>query len=348
MFHNPSRLLQAAGQTATQLASGQTSGNPHTIGGSAEAPFNANATGPTGAPSGPQTGPGAPGGSPVTNPPSPSSGAYSGQSAYDVLAGEFKSWGMNITPDLDAILKQMMTGGYGPNDLNAFLPQIEQTQAFQTRFPGWSQMVKNGYNAISPQQYLNLEDQYHAILSNAGLPKGFYDDPSDFGQWIAQDISPAEIQQRVAMATQAAKSIDPAVRDLMAQHYGLATGDVAAYFLDPDRALPTIERQYNAAQVATWAQKNGFQINDMNRYEDLVDKGVTPAQAAQGYGTVAQVQNTVGKLAGVYGQSFTQSDAENDVFFNQSDKRNRIVSDETAAFQGRSSGATGTAQRTSY
>jgi hypothetical protein len=256
---------------------------------------------------------------------------------------------MTITPDLDALIKTMMTGGYTPDDINLFMPDVEKTVSFQQRFPGFKQRISNGYNAIDIPSYLQLENQYHQIMQQAGLPAGFYDDPSDFGNWIANNVSPNEIQERVQMATKAVQSIDPTTRNLLTRFYGLGTGDLASYFLDQSRALPVIERQYSAANVATWAQRAGFAVGDMTHYEDLVDKGVTADQAAQAYGTISQLSDTVGKIAKTYGQTFTQQDAENDVFFNQSAKRQQIVNDERAAFSGGGRAAsTGTSRRNAY
>ena len=126
------------------------------------------------------------------------------------------------------------------------------------------------------------------------------------------------------------------------------TGDVAAYFLDANRALPAIEHQYKAAGVASWAARNGFAIDNMKRFEQLVADGVTAEQAAQGYGTARALTDSVGKVASIYGQSYGQTDAEQDVFFNNNEKRRQIMQQEQATFSGQSKGATGSADRADY
>ena len=122
-------------------------------------------------------------------------------------------------------------------------------------------------------------------MEEAGLPAGFYDDPSDFGGWIASNVSPDDFQNRVGMAVKAAQSVDPTARNLMSRFYGLTTGDVPSFFLDQERALPVIERQYQTANVAAWAARAGFQIDGITSYEDLGDSSVTAEQAASNYGT---------------------------------------------------------------
>lgn len=286
---------------------------------------------------------------PVTPPPPPPV-VDPVESAMDYLRRFFANIGMGMDAELEGILVNAMKSGYTPADIESgiLMPDIQKSKAFQTRFPGYNQRIANGFNAISIRDYLALEDSYRSIMANSGLPAGFYDDPSDMGQWIAKNVSPAEIEGRVRLATQAAQSVDPTMRNLMAQFYGLSTGDVAAYFLDPNRALPTIEKQYKTAEVASWAARNGYQVTDMGRYQSLLESGVTGEQAAQGYGTVRALDDSVGRVASVYGESFGQADAEQDVFFNRSEKRRRIMSQEAATFGGSSAGSTGSAQRSGY
>lgn len=268
----------------------------------------------------------------------------------DRLRRFFATVGMGVDAELEGVLLTAMRAGYTSADLESglLMPEISATQSFKTRFPGYAARIANGYSAINIRQYLDLENQYRSIMENAGLPRGFYDDPSDMGQWIAKNVSPAEIEGRVRLATDAAKQVDPTMRQLMARFYGLSTGDVAAYFLDPNRALPTIEHQYKSAGVASWAARNGYQVGDMTRYERLVSDGITMEQAAQGYGTVRQLDQTVGRVASIYGESYGQDDAEQDVFYNKNEKRQRIMRQEAATFGGSSRGATGSAQRSSY
>lgn len=271
-----------------------------------------------------------------------------GPNAFQILSSFFESLGIQFSTEIEHVIRDAMQAGYGPDQIDLIMPDLQKTKAFQTRFAGWQQRINNGYNAISIGDYLSLENTYHRIMQEAGLPAGFYDSPADYGEWISKNVSPDEVQNRVSMAVNAAKSVDPTARNLMAQYYGLSTGDVASYFLDQKRALPVIERQFNAAGVATWASRAGFDVGGMQRYEDLVDRGVSVQQAAQGYGTVKTVSDTFGKLGGVYGDHFTQGDAENDVFFGQSEKRRKLAAQEQATFSGSSRGSTGSATRQSY
>lgn len=280
-------------------------------------------------------------------PPPPSTNPFD-VSAFDVLKNFFTSMGLKFDAELQGVIQNAMLAGYGPDKIDLIMPELEKTQSFQNRFPGFQTRISNGYNAISLGDYLQLENSYHRILQEAGLPAGFYDDPSDFGQWIANNVSPDEIQNRVQLATAEANKIDPSVRNLLTQFYGLGTGDLASYFLDQSRALPVIQRQYQTANIAAQAQKAGLAVNDIGHYESLLDQGLTLDAATQGYGMVKSLYDTVGRAASIYGDTYTQSDAEGDVFFNRNDKRRQIMSKEQATFNGRSRGETGSAAHQNY
>lgn len=286
---------------------------------------------------------------PVPQPPTPVGPNVVQQSAYEAFAAILAGYGLDIGKGLEAVIRKAVIDGIGPDRIDLLMPEIEKTDAWKTRFPGWAERRSNGFNQITVGAYLDLENQYHRIMQEAGLPKGFYDDPSDFGSWIGKNVSPDEIRDRVGIASDAAKQVDPTARNMLSKFYGVTSGDLTAYFLDQKRAMPTLDRQYKAANVAGWAARNGLDTSSASRYENLVDKGVTADQAAQGYATVASLNKTVGSIASVYGETYDQTAAENDVFFGQSDTRRRIVANEQAAFGGSSRGATGSANRgTSY
>lgn len=273
---------------------------------------------------------------------------FGDHSAYTILRFFFDQLGIQYDAELEQVIKDAMVAGYGPDQIDLIMPHLENTQAFKTRFPGYHKRISNGYNAISIGQYLELENAYHRTLQEAGLPAGFYDDPADFGNWIANNVSVEEVSTRVQVATNLAQQLDPTMRQLMGQFYGLGTGDIAAYFLDQKRALPVIERQFKTAQIATAAARSGLSVTGPQRFEDLLDRGVTAEAAAANYSTVRQLRDTVGQVASIYGQTFDQTDAEEDVFFNDNQKRRQILAQEVGTFSGQSRGATGSAQRQSY
>lgn len=258
------------------------------------------------------------------------------QSAYRLFANMLALWGIPVGADIAAIIQSAVVEGITPDMIDLIIPDIQNTDTWKQRFPGWHQRTAAGYPQITVGEYLALESAYHRIMQAAGLPSGFYDDPADFGNWIANNVSPDELQDRVNGAMDLVRQVDPTARGLLAQFYGVDSGGIAAYFLDPKRALPTLARQYEAVNVAAWAARYGLNLMNSAHWEDLVDKGVTKEMAAQGYGTVKRFYDVLGNLGDIHGIRYGQADAEQDVFFQNEAKRRQIVSAEVAAFAGSS------------
>ena len=275
------------------------------------------------------------GGTPAPAPaPAPPAAPPFNESAFEIFKKMLSSWGLPVGGDIEAIVRKAVIDGYTPDMIELVIPDIQNTDSWKARFPGWHARTAAGYNQLTVGEYLALENSYHRILASAGLPAGFYDDPSDYGNWIAKNVSPDELQGRVNAAVDLANRVDPTARNLLSRFYGVGPGDIAAYFLDANRAMPALDKQYKAVNVAAWAQRAGLDVSSVSRYEDLVDKGVTEQMAAQGYATIGTLTDTVGKMARFHGQTYDQSDAENDVFFNDNEKRRRIVEREVAGFRG--------------
>lgn len=135
--------------------------------------------------------------------------------------------------------------------------EVRQTDEYKARFPGMQMRQDMGLSAISEVDYLALERDYRGIFRAAGLPDHFSDGPEDFGAFIAGDVSPAEVQSRVALAEQAR---DVANQDIVYQlkdFYGLTDGDLTAYYLNPELASNIFEerRRMGAATLATAAAR---------------------------------------------------------------------------------------------
>lgn len=163
---------------------------------------------------------------------------------------------------------------------------MQGSTAFAERFPANKILKDSGKGQKSVSDYLRLEADYKNILSSAGMPPGFYDDPKDFQNWIANETSPLEIQGRVEQGYQAVKNASPQVVEQFKRLYGASEGDLAAYFIDPERAKPTFDRyqaqrEARAAVVASQAQQQANIALTAQQSEELVRAGVETQQQAQ-------------------------------------------------------------------
>lgn len=136
-------------------------------------------------------------------------------------------------------------------------PMAQAQATFQARFPGIALRVKNGLPAMDPSTYLQYEDSAYQMAQAAGLPKGFMD-ANTIGQLIGNDVSSQELSSRITSGYEAAMNADPNVRANLATYFGIDTGNLAAYYLDPTKTEDLLKQQLVAAQVGAQSQESGF------------------------------------------------------------------------------------------
>jgi len=268
-----------------------------------------------------------------------------------------------VVPPMDArevFTKTLKDLGFTNSQINELLPQITGWQAIYTpaqivsdllpnttvykqRFSANETRIKNGLAPLSPSQYLATEEAYRATLKDAGLPVGFYDSPDDFSGFIGQDVSASEIKLRADSAARAVNNTDPAYTKALRDIYGIDEGMMTAFMLDPERALPLVERQAKAVEFGTAAVKQGLQATNLG--EQFAQRGpATGYSAEQGYGAIAGILPTASKLGQVYGQTYDQTTAEQEVFSGLESakrKRQKLGQMETSTFSGQSGVAAG-------
>jgi hypothetical protein len=159
-----------------------------------------------------------------------------------------------IMPDVQRIV------GEGIFDGNVVAARLRESETYKKRFSANQQRTAKGLSALSPAEYLGLERQYRQVLSEGGLPSGFYDSVEDFSQFLGNDISVNELTQRVGLAQSVVQTADATIRDQLRNFYGLGDGDLTAFFLDPNRAKTALQRKVNVATVGGAAAKAGFDV----------------------------------------------------------------------------------------
>ncbi|HET6917609.1 MAG TPA: hypothetical protein VFH56_16100, partial [Acidimicrobiales bacterium] len=257
------------------------------------------------------------------------------QNAIDSLTALFHTYGLD---SLAPKIAQYINAGMSES---AIVASLRETPEYKQRFPGMEALKKQGYNAISEAQYLQLEDSYHQALQGAGLPKGFYDSPQDFVGFISNGVDPAELKQRADKAVDLANQVDPTQRQLLSQMYGVGRGDIAAYLLDPKKAMPLLQKQLSTVGVASAAEHAGIHTDFGNaaHFQRLVDNGIGVDQAAAGYSQIAQEMDPLKNLANIWGGDWSLNAAEDATFFGNADaqrQKKRLIGQEQAAFSGAS------------
>jgi len=246
----------------------------------------------------------------------------------------FKSYGLgSLAPKIYDYIKN----GYSADTISILL---QNTDEYKQRFAGNEARKSAGLPVLSPAEYLSTEASYRQIMESAGLPSGFYDQPSDFTTWIGKNVSPTEIQSRVDLASQATTLANPTYKQALNQ-MGISDSQLTSYFLDPTRALPSLQKSAATATIGAAALQQGLTF-DPTFAGNLATEGVTSNTAQQGY---AQIADTLGKyqnLAQIYGGSYNQRTAEQATFEGNAQavqQQRNLVGREVANF----GGAVGTA-----
>jgi hypothetical protein len=272
------------------------------------------------------------------------------QSAYDLLYSQFKLYGLE---SLVEPLKGLITSGASPSE---FTIKLRESDAYKKRFSANQARIQKGLKAISEAEYLGLEDQYQNIMRNYGLPAEYYargdmGTQEGFNKFIANDVSAAELEDRVMTAQSRVLNANPEVlASLKAFYPDITNGDILAYTLNPDKALTDIKRKVTSAEIGGGAMQAGLGITG-TRAEELTAAGITKAQAQQGFGTIAGGLQRGSQLASIYGENpYTQTTAEKEVFgltgkTEAEKERKKLTGLEKATFSGQTGLTTGALAR---
>jgi hypothetical protein len=182
---------------------------------------------------------------------------------------------------------------------------IQDRPEFQTRFPAFKKLQEQG-RAISPAAYIEAEKAYERVMRAANIPATFFDKADDFTDLIVADVSPAEFQSRIEKGYKRVAESSDLIRNAFKSYFGV-DGDaaLAAFFIDPERSAPALERAVQAAEIQAAALTSENSLN-LSYASKLADMGVSYEQAMQGF----QRLNTMRSLfsAGI-GESPVQSTA---------------------------------------
>ena len=272
------------------------------------------------------------------------------RSAYALLLSEFSRYGLeSLVSPLQDLIKQGLSGP-------EFQIALRNTDAYQKRFAGNTERIKKGLVALSPGDYLALEDQYQNIMRNYGLPASYYTKDSigtqaGFNKLIANDVSAVELEERVLTAQKRVLDAAPEVMTALKQFYpNINNSNILAYTLDPEKGLEDIRKKVTAAEIGGAALGAGL-TTSLTDAEYLRRYGVTKETAQRGYEIIGGGLERGRQLASIYQQpDYTQAVAEEEVFnlpgqTESQQKRKKIIGLEKAEFGGQSGMTSGALSR---
>jgi hypothetical protein len=255
------------------------------------------------------------------------------QDAFARLRATFAGYNLGSLADRIA---EYIYQGYSEDTVSLLL---QDSPEYKQRFAANEARVKAGLPVLSPKEYLATESTYRTILRNSGLPKGFYDDESDFQKMIAGDVSATELKQRVDAAAKAIDDSDPYYKEALQNMYGLDAGHMIAHLLDPERAAPLVQKQAKAVEYGAAALRQGLTQAPTSQYEAYASGVGTGVGAEQGMAQIASMTPELTTLANISGDQYSQKTAEEEVFGGLASarrKREKLAQQEEARFTGRS------------
>jgi hypothetical protein len=266
------------------------------------------------------------------------------QDAFFILKEVFAQYGLE---DLFPVIEGYMKANVGPAEARL---KLKNEQAYKDRFKGNELRRSKGLNVLSEAEYLDLENSYSQTLKAYGLQNYYGSAVTSqdrknrnlkLADIIGNDISAVEFKDRVSIAVDRVTNADTYTKTAFKQFYNINDSDLVGYFLDPEKALPSLKEKAVAAEIGGAALGQNLAATSATA-EELARFGVTREQAIQGYANIADILPTAQKLSSIYAQegiTYGQTQAEQEAFkglASEQRKRKQLMARETATFGGSS------------
>ena len=285
----------------------------------------------------------------------PTSGMTAGKiDAIAAISALLSSYGLG---DLSGSITEAVQKGYTSDTIQLIMQDPNSKDplavAFQTRFPANKARVTAGKSVLSAAEYLQAERSYTQVLQSYGVSNLATRDK--LNSFIANDVSAAEVSDRVGLAIDRVKNADPFVKASLAEYYPmLSQSDIVGAVLDPAEGLPSLKRKVQIAEIGGAAAVQGLKtglasMSEASKQfenvttgalgaEALASFGITQEEARKGYQTVASIAPRSEFLSSISGgEDYTRLQAEQEAFLGlASAKRAResLTEQERARFGG--------------
>lgn len=222
----------------------------------------------------------------------------------------------------DAITNAVMKG-YSTETIQLIMQDPNSNDplavAFQTRFPANKARLQAGKSVLSPAEYLRAERSYTEVMQSYGVSSLASRDK--LNQFIANDVSAAEVSDRIGLAVNRVQNADADTKKALAEYYPMLNqADIVNAVLDPAEGLPALQRKIQIGEIGGAALAQGIKTaegktNIKMGAETLANLGVTKEQARAGFQTVAEVTPRADFLSQISaGEDYTQLSAEQEAF----------------------------------
>jgi len=179
------------------------------------------------------------------------------------------------------------------------------TDAFKDRFPAIAMIDLDNKGGvvranITPQRYMDLEDDYFTYLSQVGLADAFFT-RDRVGEWIYGGNSPLEISRRVVQGVTAMQLSSIETREFFQDTYGVEQGELAlaAYFLDKGNVEAELIRQVEVSKIGGRSTIANIGIGAAGA-KRLAELGITAQEAGTQFANI-------NRRAGLFRETVSES-----------------------------------------
>jgi hypothetical protein len=188
--------------------------------------------------------------------------------AIESLRGLMNEYGLS---SLMGKITEYVQQGY---DADSVMVMIRTTAEYKQRFPAMEALAKKG-RAISEGAYIEFERNAAQLERAYGLPEGMLNTET-VTNLLTNEVSASELEDRVNMAAVGAYQTPPEVKQQFQEYYGISEGGLTGYFLDPEKAMPLLNKQYVSAQIGGAAAARSIDIGISMADRCLQEYGVLP------------------------------------------------------------------------
>jgi hypothetical protein len=236
-------------------------------------------------------------------------------SAVEAIKAGLREYGLD---SLAGAVWQQWLDGVPVEQIVAGIPD---TAEYKARFPGLDQMRKEG-RGISEDQWVLWERTARQIMRAHGLPASFYDEPKDFAKWIDGGTDVQELETRIGKAQAIAVDLPQSVRDAAVAE-GINLGDLTALWLDPDVAVPAIERKVRQLTVQGAAKDSGWGSITADQATELSAEGMDYGTARSAFTQATALTPMVARQLGDT-TDLSRDDIASAVVGNQADAKRKV------------------------
>ena len=273
--------------------------------------------------------------------------------AFAMLAAQLRQWGL---ASLAESFISLATQGFKPQEaMNKIKYDTSTNPAtgkawnadYTKRFSGNAARIKQGLNAYTETEYLQIEDSYGETLRRNNLTALINTNDeanqAQFAGYMEKGLSAEEFASRIDEVSKRVIYADKETKDQFKQFFpALTDTDIISYVLRPDIVMPVLRTKIAAAEISGVSKQVGLGATSLGMAETLAQAGVSKEEARAGYGQIAEFLPDAELYSQIYKQegiTYNKETAERDILLNQADatrSRKRLASMARASFEGSS------------